>query len=61
MFEYLFANFCENSIIILCIISKINYHINILCKEGYFMALVNTKHMLEKALAEGYAIPAFNI
>ena len=25
------------------------------------MALVNTKKMLEKALAEGYAIPAFNI
>ena len=25
------------------------------------MALVNTKKMLEKALAEGYAIPAFNV
>ena len=25
------------------------------------MALVNTKNMLKKALAEGYAIPAFNV
>jgi tagatose 1,6-diphosphate aldolase GatY/KbaY len=25
------------------------------------MALVNTKNMFKKAMAEGYAIPAFNI